>query len=914
MIHVCRLPRRRPVVCQQCQWFLDSSGVIASARRGARPGRAAFSSTSWPRQEVLPIEANDTTSAALLSSNQKKSEDPPKGSEKVLRQPLITRLLVRRLPSKESGVHRGQTSEIRAEPDNGPIDVSPKERSRSPDENRGFPDTEKSIIQHRAPRSSVQTTWQRLNLHRRERLGMTALGEDAEIIKLEDQDREPGSQVFFMRNTEDFRQINAAKKSGNPTKLLDGAMKIQIEEQALGKQDVKEALSAIRNNMMGRSYEARQKLIDTNSLREMRRQLHDGFTHEQLVTYFNEYPVEDAIGAEKSLMTSELSVHKFMRSSWIRSDREKEFPQTPGAVKTLKKEIKASLAKHQNTPGQTHQGRTFVNKPSVIHAIVHERWQLKTENHASTRGSCDVVLLSHAHAKFLLEVRQDVVKQIPRFHKVQVQASLPLQCLRISGEQSACSDAFLDINSFLDTIQSASVKVPAEYLSPVMDERLKYSSQQTGTLIFSPSKESAEDSISLQIYIVKGNEQGLEDAKRRIARHYLPLPSENLGFHSPLKSGHDFAMLPMHPRGPALARYVDAKWFRITSPSARTTSLMEFEAIIEKCEQALAAQTNFLEYTYERIAAYRYLPPINTEISCSFGYLLQHSLDARSKRHEPGSLEKPAKKSFFPGGLSVQSLVEKGFLDGGLVTDQIVISLMPRAAIWPRRTEQHSLLRRFVLELTLDTDTELGTSSLSHARLVFDTRVDYTPLPQFSTDIALQSKRYITLGEDPLGSDALAPIEAFLGASQLNTRAGEPLKTPISLDMNVSRAFVEGPPDGSGEDGPETPPTVPLTFTFWSLQHTSTLHTRRSNVQIVGRTVEAGNTEGKWEECELICPLSRSIPSENSEEQINTPRKRRKQGRQKSGQAQARGPDGRKEQFTHLVHLAADVLIATAKP
>ena len=917
MIHVSRLLRGRPFICQQCRWFLNSNDPITYADRVVHSVRAGFSSTLWPRQEVLPVEANDTTPAALLISNQGKSndnqgksEDPPKDSENVPQQPWI-----RRLPSKESGVHRAERPEIRGRPGDGPMYISPKGRPRLSNENRGSPNAENSTTPYRAPRSSAHTTWQRLNLHRRDRLGMKALGEEAEIITLEDQDREPGGQVFFMRNMEDFRQITATKTSGDPTKLLEGATNIQVEEQALDKQGVKEALTGIRNSMMGTSNEAGQNTIDTSALRRMRRQLHDGFTHEQLVTYFNEKTSQDASAAEKSLTTPELSVHRFMRSSWTRSDREKEFPQSPGAVKTLKKDIKASLAKHQNNPGQAYRGRTFTNKLSVIHAIIHERWRLQTEDRTITQGSYDVVFLSNAHSKFLLELRQDVLEQIPKFHKVQIQASLPLRCLRISGEQSACSDAFLDINSFLDTIHSASVEVLAEHSSPKMDERLKNFGQQTGTLIGLPSKEPAKGSISLLIYFVKGNEQGLEDVKRLIARDYVALPSGNLGFHPPQISGHDLAMLPMHPRGPALARYVHAEWSRMTSPFARTTSLMDVKAITERCEQAIAAQTDFMEYENEqRIAGYRYLPPINTEISCSFGHLLQSSCPAPNiAAPVPGSLESSAKRSFFPGGLSVQSLMEKGFLDGGSVADRIVISLVPKAAIWPRRTEQHSLLRRLVLELTLDIDRELGSSSLSRARLVFDTRVDHIPLPQLSTDIALQSKHYITLGEDPLGTDAAAPLKAFLGASQLNTRVDEPLKTPTFLDMNVPRVFVKPPLDEPSEKPPETPPTVPLTFTFWSLQHLSTFTKQRSNVQVIGRTVEAGRREGKWEECELICPPSRLISSGDLEEQIKPSRHRHKQGRKKPDQVQARGYGKRKEQLTHLVHVAADVLMATAQ-
>ena len=713
--------------------------------------------------------------------------------------------------------------------------------------------------------------WKRLNLHRRDRLGVKALGEEAEIVTLDDHGRRRDRGTFYVKDQEEADQDAKQPTYGE---MLDEISNARKQGKQVDRKDIDRAMVRLKAKW-SKTPKDQNAETGRGDFKIIRRQIHDSFTHEQLIQYYESNTRESVLPSKDTLKKPDVAIRRFMRAIWVSEKHEKDFPTDAGAAKSRRQELKVALRGSKKKMKEYPPTKLGTSKVSLIDTILRDCWKLRPKDSAIAQGSCDVIFLDEAYMKLLLQHRLDILKQVSNAYGAKVQASLPLKYLRISGDYDTCLDAFQTISNFVLSSRLKIVDIPGKDVQrsngPSPGDGFPEIEKHTNTVItrFVRSAKQAEVE-SVQVFFADGEEQNLEDAERLLLRDRLdlPLPSIECSLNG-LTSDERIDMVTREMDEHFERQRKGGSWARATSALRREHILQLQENTKKLLEPVIVSQASFIDRIIadtgnQPQAWYSCQPNVHHKTSCSFGQLLC-SLNTTLRSNDPHKSD-PLLKSwpdrlFLSGGIGLQNILQADFLANTNRFDQLRILLVPESALRFQSRKQSESLHRVHLELLLDINRDSGFTALSRARLICDWEQSQAFLPHAGSDIAFDTQFYIPFqSRDSPSLTTVLPqsVVDFLRSSNLNVQGQDRLRTPGSLCLDLPQTLLgslkPSPDRVSPSDSTFVGATTPIKFTFWALQHQSLISAKYKDVNFECKMVEAGKLEERWEESRLVLP------------------------------------------------------------
>ena len=219
------------------------------------------------------------------------------------------------------------------------------------------------------PYRANRTLWRHANLHIKDPLGVDALGQPAEILKLRNELRRAPRKV----EKANFGKANTTLgKVASSDELL---ALIEAERGIVGKERVRENVENVKDIWMS-TLENRFSPPSSGEVEDLARRLQDGFTTGQLLDYFYEGKPSGTLEIDYDF-SSEL----YKWSAWTPGSS-----SFPGNASSRLRSLKASRA------GEVPTNRTTlrVNKQTVIAKILRQLWHVETDQDRTSLGELDV--------------------------------------------------------------------------------------------------------------------------------------------------------------------------------------------------------------------------------------------------------------------------------------------------------------------------------------------------------------------------------------------------------------------------------------------------------------------------------------------------------------------------------------------
>ena len=761
------------------------------------------------------------------------------------------------------------------------------------------PDTTQSAV--RTGRST-----RRLNLHRRESLGVKVLGKEAEIMTMDDYGNQRDRSTFFVKNPE-----KADQHTRHPTykAIMEEIANARKRGEEVDGEEVGKAMAIIQGRL--KDGKVSNKRAD---LRKVRRQINDSFTHEQLFDYYNKNQPLTSPENNVDLRKPEIPASiRFMRASWVTSEQMKKFPHDVGTAKSRKQEIKTAIRGLKNLKEKNYSvGKPGSSKVSLIDAIIRDCWKLRPMESPMAAGSCDIVFMQEAHMKLLLQHSRDVLKQVSSTHGAEIQVSLALRWLRISGDYETCVDAFRAISTFIQSLQTTSVDAPSAWSqhsgSSQPIDKLQTVGQHTDTVITWSPKSTKID--TLQIYYAKDEGHKFQNAKRLLLRDREQLPiSTQLGEPGDCGDSVESALIPWQLGAMPAHINNQLKWARRASPLIRGNVLPTKKSLVTMLDSATSSQASYIkEQIVRHQARNNAQAEIHHETSCVFGHTLipltetfTPPIASKDTGPPPFVRSSSSHSLFIPSGMAFCNALERASAADIECHQNIQLVLVPQSATTSGSGKKNERLRQTYLELLLDFDPSTLTSTFSQGRLICESGQFKASVPQTGSDMAFETLSYIPFrggSSQPSSVIPLSPIEDFLRSSKFDLRDQRQMKTPGSLIVDLPVGSLGGPcavidnhPMFHAEDA------KPMTFMLWALQHQSIIRAKYGDVDLHYKMIDGGKFEGRWEECRLTLPQINIKPTSEAANKTTTSGSTGKKGQK------ARGSSGKGDLETIKGHL-----------
>ena len=219
------------------------------------------------------------------------------------------------------------------------------------------------------PHRANRTVWRHANLHIKDPLGVDALGQPAEILKLRNELRRARKKE---KNVNFGKEYNAPGKLASSDELL---ALIDAERGIVGKERVRGNIDSVKDAWVS-GLRDRFSSPSLEEVEDLARNLRDGFTTGQLLDYFHEGKPSGTLEIDYDF-SSEL----YKWSAWTPGST-----AFPGNASSRLRSLKAT------PPGEVSANRIGlrVNKQTVIEKILRQLWHIETEQDQTSLGELDV--------------------------------------------------------------------------------------------------------------------------------------------------------------------------------------------------------------------------------------------------------------------------------------------------------------------------------------------------------------------------------------------------------------------------------------------------------------------------------------------------------------------------------------------
>ncbi|KAL9124470.1 MAG: hypothetical protein Q9217_006197 [Psora testacea] len=693
---------------------------------------------------------------------------------------------------------------------------------------------------------------------RRDSLGVDVLGRPAEVIVLEQIQKEPY-----------LRPIHAEGPDTNPkewvsmssSELMDAVSK---ERGIISADQVCENIEALRRSIQTESEETTGTVSDV-AFDTLAWKLHRGFEAKQLQAYIHRTEREflpDPIDLRK-----DYSCSSYARSSWRAGSTPISPARAPGILRDGRsEELKAS------TKAPTL--RKGMKKGDLVAFIMRKCWQLTPRREGGVEGEVDLRLIP-THFDIILNHRRDIIKRTSESYGVKIEASRPQCIIRICSDFDACSDIIGLFKYIIDNIQHATPDVKA--LNGSIKEATIARTEKLTSTVIKLSEEPVSQSSSatkLDIYYLGPETTDLDDALRILTTAANPNGIQErtlLWAYEPDSDVLVSSLVDVDSSIPMADRHI--QWSRWRTPvmagnevadlSKRDMKNILGEEVRKRKERALDNARLFLseqsKTTTERnqyevppsIAKY-WTPHLVSDTMATLGQvvfptttthgaqlnLLKTASGNRSAEFEETMAQ--SRREFLtkiPGLLGSLRLLRTESEN----SESLYITLSPNPP--PHSSPQLAkALPRMELRIGL-TDSEQRVR-METARLIVEEKELDVLLPVDILDIRLSKQTSVY-------ANAFDPaLQAFVSLSNLDIWGNDRLTTPNSLSIMVPGHAIRSPNQRYGLKHFQD---LQVDYVFTNLEHRSRLTTAYPpDAEINYTIIEAGRTRGRREELTLV--------------------------------------------------------------
>ncbi|KAL8784081.1 MAG: hypothetical protein Q9195_009190 [Heterodermia aff. obscurata] len=716
----------------------------------------------------------------------------------------------------------------------------------------------------------------RLNLYRRDLLGITSLGRPAEALILHDS---PGNSV------EKKPKLTSKQTSLSASELLE---RVDAEGGVIGAQRVAEHLEEIRSSWASRSTTNR-KPTDVE-FHALKKSISEGFTRLQLAEYYGK---DDLAGFANDLSSS-YSNNLYTRSEW--SPTITEFPGN-AAQRLYRIHHIAKQGQDLSESDEVMKSQQELNaakefskesKSTLLSKILRLRWRIQTVEDEERPGQIDIWPRRES-LRVLLNHKQNIFEQVSRRFGVKIDASAQEGLIRISGDRATSGDVLKFIIYMLKRICHREVALwlgsrksrrrvevgPSK--DPLRSAQLQEHLQQITNTIIEPAIASlgSHDTAKVTIHFLGPSADDFQDAKRLLLQSIRSSGSDKATAVFGASQDHTaIAPVPIEVGNGLPFVQRSREWSRWAKVIKRNddynAAKIKSQAEIRRkggCDKPVLLGAVERIEQYQRLLTHLPLesPPLVPHSPHWQGILGQSNSVTIGRVIYPTDVVQQVHKKITAHWEKSQILSPKAWkeilgphefltsLNGLLLSfDEnisqerqfLLVKLSPKG--------KHALLAPLAnagnspsiskqapdapdLEIYLDVDQNRRYIAVKEVRAILNTKKTDLLLPLDSNDLRFVSQQYA------ISAAALDPkLEAFVNASELALWSSERLKTPSSLVLDVPR-FATKDRDQIEHQGP-------VEYAFTALEHRTQLFTKRDGFQYEYTVIEAGRTGGQREE------------------------------------------------------------------
>ncbi len=231
--------------------------------------------------------------------------------------------------------------------------------------------------------------FKRANLYSKKALGVTTLGKPAEVLRVQDAPRRVG-RMWFLSQNED----NTSPYSAETMSSADIFQRVASERGLISAESAKANIEAVKQEWLTGRDEPDRKPSESECC-ELRRRLHDGFTTNQLLAYFNGAKLP--LSADSDDLSRPYRSPLMIRSEWRAGitpfpgdtfhrlqplDTDPKGANSGSHEKAYTRHMLFNEGKHSRDP----------NKNIIVNKILRQCWNIAPKEELEIVGEVDVCM------------------------------------------------------------------------------------------------------------------------------------------------------------------------------------------------------------------------------------------------------------------------------------------------------------------------------------------------------------------------------------------------------------------------------------------------------------------------------------------------------------------------------------------